>query len=103
MFVLATVKGGLHEEQLRKVTSRKRRRPFVSSVGKFTAYTEHGFVVLSDEAVIEVIGEHHLGSYVNILEADGTSHEGEGFTKEILADRQPPEGTAHTSVRDYGV
>src|SRR5260370_40169452 len=58
--------------------------------------TEHGYVVLSEEAVIEVIGEQHVGSSVKILDADGSSHEVEVFTKEILADHEPPEGTTHT-------
>ncbi len=58
--------------------------------------TEHGFVVLSHEAVIELIGEQHMGSYVKILNPDGTSYEVEVFSKEILADHEPSEGTAHT-------
>ena len=40
-------------------------------------------------------GLHHVGSYVKILDADGSSHEVEVFTKEILADCEPPGGTAH--------
>jgi hypothetical protein len=47
-------------------------------------------------------GLHHVGSYVKILDADDSSHEVEVFTKEILADREPPGGTAHTSLRDFG-
>jgi hypothetical protein len=62
--------------------------------------TEHGFVVLSEEAVIEVIGEQHVGSYVKILNPDGSSYEVEVFSKEILADHEPPEGTAHTPFAD---
>ena len=62
--------------------------------------TEHGFVVQSEEAVIEVLGEQHVGSYVKILDPDGSSHDVEVFSREILADHEPPEGTAHTPFAD---
>ena len=62
--------------------------------------TEHGFVVQSEEAVMEVIGEQHVGSYVKILDPDGSSHDVEVFSREILADREPPAGTAPTPFAD---
>jgi len=61
---------------------------------------EHGFVVQSAEAIIEVIGEQHVGSYVKIFDPDGSSHDVEVFTREILADHEPPAGTAHTPFAD---
>jgi len=98
---------GLHrhggEEAIRVISGEIRFRvgseTKVCSAGEIAfipPQTGHGFVVLSEEAVIEVIGEQHVGSYVKILTPDGTSHEVEVFTKEILADHEPPVGTAHT-------
>ena len=102
---------GLHwhggEEAIRVISGQLRVRigseTSVCSAGAIAfipPQTEHGFVVQSREAVIEVIGEQHVGSYVKILDADGSSHKVEVFTKEILADHEPPAGTAHTPFAD---
>ena len=102
---------GLHrhagEEAIRVISGEIRFRSGsetkVCSAGDiafFPPKTEHGFVVLSEEAVIEVIGEQHVGSYVKILDPDGSSHEVEVFTREILLDHEPPEGTDHTPFAD---
>lgn len=66
----------------------------------FPAYTEHGFEVLSEETLVEVIGEQRVGSYYPVIAPDGTKQVIEVYTKEILADHEPPEGTAHTTFEE---
>lgn len=66
----------------------------------FPANTEHGFVVLSDEALIEIIGELRVGSYYPAIAPDGTQQVIEVYTQEILMDHEPPEGRAHTTFEE---
>ena len=102
---------GLHwhggEEAIRVLSGKERfhigsesKVCHAGEIAFFPAYTQHGFVVLSEEALLEVMGQQRVGSYYLVIAPDGTKQAIEVYTKDILADHEPPEGTAHTTYEE---
>jgi quercetin dioxygenase-like cupin family protein len=75
----------------------RRRRCRAGDLAVIPPRVGHGFMVGGADAVVEVIAEQQMGSYLPVVDPDGTRRLVEVHRAGVPFDRDPPTGQRHTS------
>jgi quercetin dioxygenase-like cupin family protein len=82
------------------VVGRGRKRCVPGDVAVVPPNTRHGFVVGREPALVEVISEQHMRSFISVKEQDGTTQMVELHRADVPFDRRPPPGRKHTTPQE---